>query len=162
MRRRCPGRSTLTATSAPSPVRAKCTWAIDAAATRLVVERREQRCRAARPNSASIRRAASPRERREPVLQPRQIGGDFLAHKIGAGRQDLTELDKTRADPPERRRRAARPGARSAVPRRRRTRKSRSNGPRHPRERKERVVPRQDHADADEPREVAEVAKQRA
>src|SRR5579875_3329791 len=48
-----PGRSSLTATSCPSVVRAKCTWAIEAAAT-AVSSKSANRLATGSPNSASI------------------------------------------------------------------------------------------------------------
>ena len=64
---------------------------------------RTARRAAARIRPRSARRASLAGKRRQPVLQPRQIGGDLLAEQIGAGRQDLAELDEARAQLAERR-----------------------------------------------------------
>ena len=78
-----PGRSTLTATSRPSVVRAKWTCAIEAAAAGTssndaysVVERPRQL-------GLDQRLRLGSRKGRQAVLQGREIGGDLLAEKVG-------------------------------------------------------------------------------
>ena len=71
---------------------------------RHVLEGGEEALRSARPNSAStMARAASPGKRRQTILQLRQVGGDLLAEEIGAGRQELAELDEAGAERVQRR-----------------------------------------------------------
>ena len=119
-----PGRSTLTATSRPSVVTAKCTWAIEAAATGVIVEAGEQRVDRLAELGLDDAPGLGAGEGRQVVLQSRQVGGDLLAQKVGAGRQRLAELDEGRAHLLQRRRQPlARPArvaarARTAAPRR--------------------------------------------
>ena len=158
-RRAMPGRSTLTATSSPSVVTAKCTCAIEAAATGSSSKERKS----ARERLAELALDRGARlgagKRRQPVLQLREIGRHLLADEIGAGRQRLAELDEAR---PHRLQRHGQPLARPQrwrAPRRAgaRSRKSRASArrTRDLLERKERVVARQDQRDLDEPDEMA-------
>ena len=99
-----PGRRILTATSrslSPSRTLARCTCAIEAAAT-------------ASPNSGKIvvdgrverRLDALDRElpvgRRHPVLQPLQFGRDLGPDDVGPGGEELSELDVGGAEPIDR------------------------------------------------------------
>ena len=146
-----PGRSTLTATSSPSVVTAKCTWAIEAAATGFSSNALNT-CSTGWPRSASIvARAAATGKRRQAILERCQIVGDVVAQEIGAGREALAELDEGRAHLLERRGQPlARPALGPLVHER----------PGQPQERqrlgqqlegKERVVPRQRPPDTDHP-----------
>ena len=93
-----PGRSTLTATSRPSVVTARWTWAIEAAPTGTSSNSRTG-FRAARRTSVSMVR----------LISANGAGGRsswscdrfrrrFLADQVGPGRQRLAELDRRRAD----------------------------------------------------------------
>ncbi len=95
--RSMPGRSTLTATGRPSVVAAKCTCAIEAAATGVSSKLRNSAVAAGSqlvldgPRGRSSPRTAAT----GPAV--REIGGDMIAEHVGAGGQRLTELDERRA-----------------------------------------------------------------
>ena len=81
---------------------------------RPVVEAREQL--GERPAELALDQLAGERavERRQVVLQLREIGGELLAEQVGAGREALAELDEARARAPAARaarRWPGRPGA---------------------------------------------------
>ena len=92
--RSIPGRSTLTATSSPSVVVAKCTWAIEAAATGSVVKVLEEIFKGSSEFRLDQRTRGLPIEGRQAVLQFSEIGGKALAKEIGASRKALAELDE--------------------------------------------------------------------
>ena len=99
-----PGRSTFTATSRPSVVTAKCTWAIEAAATGTSSKLREQRVDRLAELALDDAPGLGAGKGRQMVLQPREVGGDLFAQQIGAGRQRLAELDEGRPHLLQRRR----------------------------------------------------------
>ena len=98
---RRPGRSTLTATSR-SPLRvatsARCTWAIEAAATASPNSTNTSSIGA--PNAASTRATAT--SRGHGAMRSCRLSssrGDLGADDVGAGRQKLAELDVGRPEP---------------------------------------------------------------
>ena len=91
---RMPGRCTLTATGRPSRSAARCTCPSDAAASGVGFEARE-RLRDAdaqllRDDALDVREG----ERFDLVLQPRERLEVRAAEDVGAGREELTELDE--------------------------------------------------------------------
>ncbi len=98
-------------------------------------------------------------KRRQTVLQQRQILGDVIAQEIGAGRQQLSELDEARPHLGEG---GGKPFARTSdgaaaapdQPGRAQQRRAAD-----PFERKQRVVPRQGQRDAGETGEMADAAE---
>ena len=90
--------------------RAKCTCAIEAAATGVSSNAANRLRAAARTPPRSARRASLPGNGGSRSCSSRQIRGDLVAEQIGAGRQDLAELDEARARARSARRPAARPG----------------------------------------------------
>ena len=98
------GRSTLTATSRPSVVTARWTWAIEAAPTG-TSSNSEKRLSSGAPNERLDGLLdLGERRGRQVVLQLRQVRRGFLADQVGPGRQRLAELDRRRADRDQRRR----------------------------------------------------------
>ncbi len=106
-----------------------------------------------------------PWKRRQAVLQPREVFGDLVAQKVGAGRQDLAELDEARTHLAER------GGQTLAGPRRCAAASPKEAGHLQPRggrrdavakgqDRKQRVVPRQNHPDPGKAGEVADAAQE--
>ena len=99
-----PGRRIFTATALRAPsaaTSARCTCAIEAAATagpKLAIDLRKRL--AERGGDGCFRFGL--RERRHLVLQALKIARDLLADHVGAGRQELAELDVSRAEPGER------------------------------------------------------------
>ncbi len=103
------------------------------------------------------------RERRQPILQLRQIGGELLAEQIGARREQLAELDEARTECVQRRGEAQPRASRHA------RRVARAQQAQHGEQRqqhddaveqKERIVARQDKADLDQPGEIAAGAQE--
>ena len=98
-RRSVPGRRTFTATGRRPSSRftaARCTWAIEAAATGSPKLSNSESIFV--PNEAStMATAASRGNRRHAVLQPLKLDGDLAADDIGPRRQELSELDVGRA-----------------------------------------------------------------
>src|SRR5271157_689899 len=62
------------------------------------VERRKQRLERTGELGLDQRTRLASGERRQAVLQARQIEGDLLAEEIGSGRQKLAELDEARPE----------------------------------------------------------------
>ena len=111
-----PGRSTLTATSRPSVVTAKCTWAIEAAATgvssKLVNNAVDRLAELGLDDAPGRRRRGTPAD--GPAIAPGRPRP--VRSKIGARRQGLAELDEGRTHLLQRRRQAlARPAGIAAA-----------------------------------------------
>ncbi len=129
-----------------------------------VVERREETVE--RPGEFGLDQTARliPGERRQAILQAREILGDLVAQQIGAGRQDLSELDEARPHLGQRRGQPlARPGGGGAAapdqPGRAQQWRGAGKAIADGRGREQRVVPRQRQADPDETNEVATAAE---
>ena len=110
---------------------------------RHIVERREQRAERLAELALDDGARLAAGKRREMILQPAEVGRDFLVEKIGAGRQRLAELDEAWTHVLQRRRqpfaRPARVTARAEQPRPGDQRRRDAQGL----EREQRIVPRE-------------------
>ena len=92
------GRCTLTTTSSPFGSVARCTCPIEAAAIGVSSNVRNARSTVS-PRSASMTCAdLLERDRRDVVLELAQLGDDVRWHQVGAGREQLAELDERRPE----------------------------------------------------------------
>ena len=92
------GRCTLTTTSSPVGSVARCTWPIDAAAIG-GSSKREERLLDREPQLLLDHPPhVGERDRRHVVLQLAQLGDDVRRHHVGAGREELAELDERRPE----------------------------------------------------------------
>ena len=101
-------------------------------------------------------------KRRQPILQARQIDRDLLAQEIGAGRQQLAELDEARPHFVERRRQPlARARRRGRAAPHEPLRQAQAGGQnRDAGKREHRIVARQDQPDRRQPPQIAQAAQQ--
>ena len=93
-----PGRRTLTATSRPSVVTARWTWAIEAAPTGVSSNWLNRLSSGA--SSACLHCLADQRKGRgrERVLEREEVVRSLFTHEVGPGGEGLTELDRGRAE----------------------------------------------------------------
>ncbi len=97
-------------------------------------------------------------ERRQTVLQLRQVGGDVLAQQVRAGRENLAELDKAGSEPLDRQRQAltgAQGGDAPRPPREQARRGGYGRRDAEPFQKEQRVVLRQPMGDAEQADDVA-------
>ncbi len=152
------GRSTLTATSAPSDGHGVVHLGDGGGGDRHVVEALEQRLHGLAEPGGDGGAGGRRGKRRQAILQRGEIAGDFLADEIGAGGEHLPELDEAGSQRVQRVRQAlarACGGAGARPARHQPGERQQRPGARHARERKERVVAREGQRDPAEPDEIA-------